>query len=79
MSRMCCIGCNGLSLPIGGNEHVITDQMGRSWRFEQHHYFGPIVLRQDGMPKARQPGSRSPFWPAFEAWRLSQLSQGTPG
>lgn len=52
----------------GEREHVITDQAGKAWRFEMHRICGPIVLRADGQPKARQPGSRSPFWPAFEAW-----------
>ena len=66
--RMCCVNCNGNSLNAGGPEHVITDVSGRAWRFEQHHYCGPIVLRRDGNPKTRQPGSRSPFWPAYEAW-----------
>lgn len=67
--RMCCVRCTGLSLTTSGPEHTVTDATGRTWRFEQHHYCGPIVLRQDGEPKARQPGSRSPFWPAYEAWR----------
>ena len=65
---MCCIGCNGLRLTTSGPEHVISDAKGRPWRFELHHYCGPIVLRQNGEPKARQPGSRSPFWAAYEAW-----------
>jgi len=72
MSRMCCVGCNGVSLSIAGSVHVIKDKSSREWYFEQHHYFGPIVLRKDGEPKSRQPGSRSKFWPAYEAWRTSQ-------
>lgn len=50
-------------------EHVITDSQGRKWRFEQTRMFGPIVLRADGEPKVRQPGSRSAFWDAYDAWR----------
>lgn len=65
---MCCVGCKGLSLTLSGPMHIINDESGRTWRFELHNYCGPIVLRKDGEPKARQPGSRSPFWPAFEAW-----------
>lgn len=73
MARMCCIGCAGLSLTTSGPEHTIIDAAGRAWRFEQHHYIGPIVLRQDGEPKDRQPGSRSPFWPAYYAWTKSSV------
>lgn len=55
-------------------EHTITDARGRSWRFEQTRMFGPVVLRADGNPKSRQPGSRSAFWAAWEAWREAQHS-----
>jgi len=67
-SSMCCIGCGGFRLSLVGPEHVVVDSDGRQWLFEQHHYFGPIVLRKDGEPKSRQPGSRSKFWPAWQAW-----------
>lgn len=68
----CCIA----HAAPGELEHVITDQAGKAWRFEMHRICGPIVLRADGQPKARQPGSRSPFWPAFEAWQLTnQMEQ----
>lgn len=63
MTPLCCAACTE-----GGQEHVVTDVHGQPWRFEMHHFCGPIVLRKDGQPKERQPGSRSPFWPAFDAW-----------
>ena len=47
--------------------HDIADVRGQTWRFEMYRFCGPIVLRQDGQPKERQPGGRSPFWPAFDA------------
>lgn len=75
MSSMCCIGCGGLSFSLGGRDHMITDVQGKPWTFENHPHFGPIVLRKDGNPKARQPGSRSRFWPAYEAWRDSTESK----
>ncbi|RQO57983.1 hypothetical protein DBR47_14420 [Paucibacter sp. KBW04] len=53
-------------------EHTITDARGRTWRFEQHRMFGPLILRADGEPAARQPGSRSTFWAAWEQWREQQ-------
>lgn len=53
-------------------EHTLTDAHGRVWRFEQHRMFGPLILRADGEPAARQPGSRSAFWPAWKAWRTQQ-------
>lgn len=51
------------------DEVIVTDAKGRTWLFEMHRFCGPLVLRRDGSPKSRQPGSRSPFWPAFEAWQ----------
>lgn len=72
MLQLCCVSCQGLSLTRGGREHTVHDASGRSWTFEQHPYCGPIVLRKDGDPKARQPGSRSPFWQAYTAWQRAQ-------
>lgn len=69
MPSLCCIGWQGLSLTTGGSDHTVRDSLGRAWTFELHPWCGPIVLRKDGNPKACQPGSRSPFWPAYEAWR----------
>lgn len=70
MKPLCCLGCGtGVSLSLGGSDHTITDDDGRSWTFEMHHYAGPIVLRSDGNPKSRQPGERSAFWPAFNRWQ----------
>lgn len=37
-------------------------------RFEFSERFGPALLDSRGDPKARLPGERHPFWPAFEAW-----------
>lgn len=68
--RPCCQSCTG-----DAPEHVITDAAGRPWRFEVHRFCGPMVLRQDGQPKSRQPGSRSPFWPAFDAWNAARNSR----
>ena len=49
----------------------MTDDAGRRWTFEMHRIFGPLVLRADGQPRERQPGTRSAFWPAFEKWRAA--------
>jgi hypothetical protein len=67
-AKLCCVGC----LSVGGRDHTIVDSKGRRWTFEVHPYCGPIVLRADGNPKARQPGSRSPFWDAWERWRAAR-------
>ncbi|MCZ8076023.1 MAG: hypothetical protein O9341_18040 [Paucibacter sp.] len=68
-ARLCCIQCTGrVSLTLAAADHTVTDATGRTWTFEQHPMFGPVILRKDGNPKSRQPGSRSPFWPAWEAW-----------
>lgn len=67
--KPCCIRCAGLfSLTMGAPDHTVTDVKGRTWIFEQHPMFGPVILRKNGNPKSRQPGSRSPFWPAWQAW-----------
>lgn len=55
--------------------HAITDAAGRSWRFEQTRYFGPVLVRADGEPLSRQPGTRSAFWPAYEQWRAQQRAR----
>lgn len=65
-----CGSCNP-----GSRERTVTDARGRTWIFEVHYFCGPMVLRQDGEPRARQPGSRSPFWPAFEVWRASHAER----
>lgn len=64
-----CFRCGAL------RDHTVTDARGRVWIFEMHHFCGPMVLRQDGEPCSRQPGSRSPFWPAFEAWQASRRAE----
>lgn len=62
MPTICCTACTE-----GDQVHDIADVRGQTWRFEMYRFCGPIVLRQDGQPKERQPGGRSPFWPAFDA------------
>ena len=41
---------------------------GRTYDFEWGRYGGPIRLKNDGEPYARQPSKRSAFWSAIEAW-----------
>lgn len=41
---------------------------GRYREFEFHGVCGPALLDEDGEPLAKQPGERSAFWPAFDAW-----------
>lgn len=72
MTQMCCISCAGARLMVGGPDHEIRDASGKCWRFEMHRWSGPIVLRADGEIATNQPGDRSPFWPAFEAWQAQQ-------
>jgi hypothetical protein len=74
---MCCVGCNGVRLSLAGPDHAVVDAAGRRWVFEQHSYFGPIVLRNDGLPKSRQPGSRSKFWTAWQTWRDAQNKESS--
>jgi hypothetical protein len=42
---------------------------GKQWRFEDHHYCGPMVLANvTGEPAEKQPPERSPFWTHVSAW-----------
>lgn len=70
MSGWCCLGCARPRALAG--DHVVVDERGKRWNFEMHPYCGPIVLRRDGQPAARQPGSRSPFWKPFEQWQKAR-------
>lgn len=54
------------------SEHTVVDANGKTWSFSWHDFLGPTVLRGDGQPFARQPGIRSPFWPALTAWQTSR-------
>lgn len=51
--------------------HRAVDETGREWLFEFHHFCGPMVVGKRGEPLNRQPGTRSPFWKAFETWRAA--------
>lgn len=52
---------------FAGPEYFI-EVGGHEYRFELHEYCGPIILNKNGDPAKGQPGERSPFWKAFEAW-----------
>ena len=58
----------GVHISFGGPDRIITDSAGRTRRFEDHPHLGPIVLNQRGDEHRAQPGSRSAFWPAWQAW-----------
>lgn len=59
-----------IHISVGGPDRKITDAQGKTWVFEDHPKFGPIVLkRAGGDPKPCQPGERSPFWQAWNAWK----------
>ena len=63
----CCQPINGARV-MCSMAHSITDQAGRKWHFEWHPMFGPTVLTAQGAARVRQPGVKSAFWDAFEAW-----------
>lgn len=55
-------------LLIGGPAQEIYAR-GRCFYFEWHSYCGPtLVSRLTGEPRVIQPGPRSPFWDAAQAW-----------
>lgn len=39
-----------------------------SFEFEDSKQFGPQILTKDGDIAEKQPGAKSPFWPAHLAW-----------
>lgn len=48
----------------------------KGYTFEWHNYLGPVLCRNDGEPRKRQPGERSPFWPVLKQWqRLPKAKQ----
>lgn len=49
-------------------EFRLTLPGGAVYRFDWHRYLGPIFVRTDGEPLARQPSARNPMWKAFAAW-----------
>jgi hypothetical protein len=56
-------------LLTGGPERIILDGKGRKWRFEDHHYCGPVVLTgKTGEVSENQPPENSPFWDAVNLW-----------
>ena len=59
---------NIIHISYGGPQRVIFDAKGHRWDFEMHRYFGPSVTNRIGDIKDKQPGERSPFWHAFNAW-----------
>jgi hypothetical protein len=54
-------------------EALLRDRTGRVWRCEWHRACGPSVMRKDGSEAKNQPGPRSAFWPAAEAWNRNGL------
>jgi hypothetical protein len=41
--------------------------------FEFNRRIGPVLLRRDGEPYARQPGEKHPFWKAFDEWHAANV------
>jgi hypothetical protein len=66
-----------LFLEINGSPVIVTVAdaygeavvNGRMWRWEFSKWTGPLFLRADGEPMARQPGAKNPVWAAFEKWQ----------
>lgn len=59
-----------LHISMAGPEYRLRDGE-KVWRFEDHRYCGPIILRTDGEPMSNQPGEKSPVWPLINAWYQS--------
>lgn len=59
----------GFCLDSWGVGPYVIDVHGKIFRFEDSDQFGPVIIRKDGEPAARQPGERSHFWNAHHLWR----------
>lgn len=59
--------------------YKLKDGNGKVWLFENHRYCGPMTLKKNGDPCARQPGARSPFWPAYAKWFKRNFKKGPDG
>lgn len=59
----------GVHISWGGPDRKITDAAGKAWTFEDHPRLGPVALNARGEEASEQPGSRSAFWPAWQAWK----------
>ena len=57
-----------IHIALGGPSRRITDARGKTWRFEDHPYCGPVVVDVHDDPKDSQPPEGSPFWEAVTHW-----------
>lgn len=55
-----------IHLSLAGPEYRLSAD--KIYRFEDHRYFGPIVIGVDGDPLDNQPPARSKFWQHVSAW-----------
>lgn len=76
---MGCLHYDGVYVMLGGPERRILVQ-GKVYLFEMHPYCGPVLLRQDGEPRARQfTSSNKPFWDAVTLWAQQGEAVGEDG
>lgn len=66
------IGDTVALVDLGPSEYRITTGDGQRFRFEFHHYCGPMMIGKHGEPIQSMPGKYSPFWDALHFW----LKQG---
>lgn len=49
---------------------------GRKWRWEWHHYCGPMFVNKDGNARRRLPGEKHAVWKAISRWEKRQKAKG---
>lgn len=59
----------GCRIDAWGVGPYLIEIANKVYRFEDSDRFGPYTLGAKGEPLSRQPGERSPFWHAYQAWR----------
>lgn len=51
----------------GDPQHEVFDGR-RTWRWQEGHYGGPLLVDRNGRVLDRQPGPRSRFWDVWETY-----------
>lgn len=73
-------------MEVGGSPCIVTVPdaegfaivNGRFWRWDWHHWGGPIFLNKDGSDRKRIPGEKHPVWKAVARWEKRRAKETKP-
>lgn len=69
----------GLIHILWAGPELYLNVAGKSYRFEDHPYCGPVVLGRNGDPLGNQPPETSPFWTHVNCWYQQGKKTNTVG